>query len=878
MLALLLVLMSFAARAAHADPNPAVPLDAARLRLTLEKLQVMGSALFVAAHPDDENTAFLAWLANGRKVRTGYLSITRGDGGQNLIGSDVGERLGAIRTQELLAARRIDGAEQMFTRAIDFGYSKGPDETLEIWGREAILSDVVRAIRRFRPDVIVTRFPTDGGGGHGHHTASAILAEEAFAAAADPARFPEQIAEGLTPWGAKRLVWNAFRFGASGPDTTRGRLRVDVGAYDALLARSYTELAGESRSMHKSQGFGSAERRGAWENTFEHRLGSRATTELFEGVDLSWKRVAGGERVAAALARALKSFDPAHPRASLPALLDAREAMAKLPDDPLVESRRRLLDEAIRGAAGLWIDAIAARPLASPGSTVRVVLSVLDRGGVGVKVAKVSVVSGELIRPKGVTLSPRSTWIDTLTHSPDAALTPNVAWNDTFTVLISAGAALSQPYWLASPPIRGASVVREASLIGTPESAPATRAMFELEILGHRLAFEQPVVHRWTDPVQGERYRTFDVAPPVRLRFDRDVERFAADGTALLKVVVGPGDVPVEGSLDLSYEANLEGDAVATRTLHRSLDQAGDSVTEFGGEVRGTSLAQLTPSRRIRVVPGSPDTTLEFRIQVGDGPKAATTRVVYATFLTNDRLYNSRVVELDYAHIPIQTLAPPASIKLVQADIAMTARRVGYVMGSGDFGADALRELGAEVTLLTDKDLESAPLQNFDAIVIGVRAYNTRPRVLALQPRLLDYVAAGGRLVTQYQTADNAMNDRLGPFPFRISRDRVTVEGAEIRMPKPDHALLSKPNRIGAADFDGWVQERGLYFASPFDPRYDAVLASNDPGEPSRDGGLLYARHGKGVFIYAAYAFFRQLPAGVPGAWRLFANLVSPER
>jgi LmbE family N-acetylglucosaminyl deacetylase len=830
----LLFAVSLSAAAAHGNALPPPPMDAAQLRLALEKLRVTGTALYVAAHPDDENTAMLTWLANGRKVRTAYLAMTRGDGGQNLIGPDVSDRLGVIRTQELLGARRIDDAEQYFTRALDFGYSKNPDETLALWGREQVLSDVVRVIRTLRPDVIVNRFNTDPTGNHGHHTASALLAEEAFTAAADPARFPDQIAAGLKPWQAKRVVWNAYRFGAAGVDTTPGRVRVDLGAYDPLLGRSYTELAGESRSMHKSQGFGAAERRGTWENTFEHRLGERATTDLFEGVELGWKRIPGGDKVDALLARALKSLDPARPHAIVPTLLDALAAMETLPDEPIVRHHRETLLGVIRSAAGLWVEAIATRPLVSPGSTVRVVTTAIDRTGLGVAVRQVA------IRPGG------AGW----TRS-GVVLKPNVAWTDTVNVSIAADAPLGQPYWLAEPTTGGLAVVRDASLIGLPETPPAIQARFTLEIGKRTITVETPLVYRWVDPVEGERYRAMEVAPPVRLRFDRDfrLARPALAGNGAhagvrVGVVVAPGDVAASGTLGVSAPA--------------------------GWSVRPGGIP-------LSVRPGAPDTTIYFE---ASPPAAGGTASVplRASFETGGRSYDTRVVELDYSHIPMQVMQPPATVRVVATDARLTARNVGYLMGSGDAGPDALRELGAAVTLLEDSDVEVSDLARFDAIVVGVRAYNTRPRLRALQPRLLDYVVQGGRLVVQYQTADRELVNRLGPFPFTISRDRVTVEEAEMRALKADHPLLNRPNKIGADDWTGWVQERGLYYANPFDAKYDAVLAANDPGEPGREGGLLFARHGKGTYVYTGLAFFRQLPAGVPGAWRLFANLVSPER
>lgn len=820
-----------------ADPLPPPVLDAARLRLALEKLRVTGTALYVAAHPDDENTAMLTWLANGVKVRTGYLAMTRGDGGQNLIGQDVGDRLGVIRTQELLAARRIDDAEQFFTRAIDFGYSKNPEETLEIWGHDTILADVVRVIRTQRPDVIITRFAPDSTAGHGHHTASAMLAEEAFAAAADPSRFPDQIAQGLKPWQAKRLVWNAYRFSANAnPDTTPGRLHVDLGTYDPLLGRSFTELAGESRSMHKSQGFGAAERRGTWENTYQNKYGAPASRDLFEGVDLTWKRIPGGAKVDAVLARALKDLNPQRPQAILPTLFQARDEMAKLPDDAIVRHHRALLDEVIRSAAGLWVEAIAPRALASPGSTVRVALSALDRSGIGVKVDAVSVTPGGPQR-----------------ETQGAALAPNTAWAETVSVEVRPDAPITGPYWLAAPPVRGAATVADPARIGEPESPPAMRARFELMVMGKPFAIETPVVNRWVDPVQGERYRALEIAPPVRMKFDREVRLAATtgpangSGRARLGVVVSPADVPLRGTLSLAVPAKW-------------------------------SVKPESYSLGLR--PGAPDTTVYFDVEPGttateDHAAAGTVRAVFDAM---GRKYDTRVVELDYAHIPLQTMQPPAAARVVHAQVRCTAHNVGYVMGSGDAGPDALREMGASVTLLEDGDLESGDLSRFDVLVIGVRAYNTRPRLRALQPRLMKYVADGGRMVVQYQTAENGLRDKIGPYPMTVSRERVTVEQAEMRAAIAGHSLLSAPNKIEAGDWEGWVQERGLYFANPYDVQYEAVLSGNDPNEPARRGSLLYTKYGKGTFIYTGLAFFRQLPAGVPGAWRLFANLVSPER
>jgi LmbE family N-acetylglucosaminyl deacetylase len=821
------VLAGFAAAGpGFAHPVPRETMDAARIRQALERMTVTGSALYIAAHPDDENTAFLAWLANGRKVRTAYLSVTRGDGGQNLIGSDTGSLLGVIRTNELLAARHIDGAGQFFTRAVDFGFSKGPEETLELWGKERTLGDVVWVIRSFRPDVIVTRFAPDGSG-HGHHTASAILAHEAFTAAADPSRFPEQLPH-VRPWQARRLVWNVARFGSSGPDTVPGRLPIDLGAYDPLLGRSYTEIAGESRSMHKSQGFGSAERRGTALNTFEHRLGERATQDLFEGVDLTWARVKGAGKLTALFERAEREFRPERPQAIVPTLLEARALLAGLPPDPdtapLVAERLRDLDELLRSCLGLWVEAIAATPKVSPGGPVRIVTTAIARNDAPVVLDRVEILELAAAGTAG------------------RALPTNVAVTDTFRVTVPAAFAPTVPDWLARPPVGASFEVTDPSRIGQPENAPVLTARFTMRVDGRPFVLDSPVVHRWVDPVHGERYRDVVVVPPALVSFEDEVTLFPDPSSRALRVVATATDRPVAGRVRLELPAGWTAEPAEARV---ALGRAGA------------------------------DTTLGFRVTPGAVPASGRVGATFVPEGGDGRAYALRLVELDYPHIPLQALLLPAEARVVRADVLHAGRNVGYIMGSGDAVPEALRQIGFAVTLLSDDDVEQGNLAGFDAIVVGVRAYNTRPRLVRAQKRLLDWVEKGGRLVVQYNTADGGLVDRLGPYPFTISRDRVTVEDAAMRPLLPGHPLLTTPNRIDADDFAGWVQERGLYFANPFDPRYEAPLSANDPGETAKDGGLLYARHGRGAFVYAAHAFFRQLPAGVPGAYRLFANLVS---
>jgi LmbE family N-acetylglucosaminyl deacetylase len=817
---------------AAADPGPSRPpieRDAADIRLGLERLGTLGSVLFVAAHPDDENTALLSWLSRERHLRVAYLSVTRGDGGQNLIGPEVGSALGVIRTQELMSARRIDGAEQYFTRAIDFGYSKSTEETLEFWGREEMLADVVWAIRSFRPDVIVTRFTRDRGG-HGHHTASALLAEEAFAAAADPARFPEQLGR-VKPWQAKRIVWNAFRFGNQPDDASAGGIEIDLGAYNALLGRSYTEIAGESRSMHKSQGFGAAERRGAFVNRIVHTAGDRAERDLMDGVDTGWSRVRGGAGIAALAAAARRAFDPMAPEKSLAALFALRAAIEALGEEPWAAVKRADVDDLIRACAGLWVEAIATTPAVTPGGMLRVQLSVLQRAGAPFTLERIDLpFAAQVMKPAaaGAEAAPFA----------GAALALNVPLDAVADLEIPADHAITQPYWLAQPGTEGRFRVDDSGVLGLPESPALASARFTLRSGAHSFALEAPLLHRWVDRVQGERYRRAAVVPPVTVRFENPVTVFAD---------AAPRDV-----------------GVVVRAHRKEVRSAVRLTTPAGWTVTGTGEATLANE--------DDETTVRFRVTPGAN---AASGAITATAELDGRTWTRGLVSIDYPHIPREDLFPPAEARLVRVPLAKRGASVGYLMGSGDGIPEALRQIGYSVTLLSDDDVAGADLSAYDAIVAGVRAYNTRPRLLALQPRLLRYVEGGGTLVIQYNTAERRLDNALGPYPFTLSRDRVTEENAEMRFVDPKHPLLNVPNRITAADFEGWVQERGLYYANPWDPKYETVIAAHDRGESELAGGTIYARHGKGVFIYTGLAWFRALPAGVPGAYRLFVNMVS---
>jgi LmbE family N-acetylglucosaminyl deacetylase len=801
-------------------------LDAAETQAALRRLAVAGSVLYVGAHPDDENTALLAYLARGRGARTAYLSLTRGDGGQNILGSEKGALLGVVRTQELLAARRIDGAEQFFTRAIDFGFTKSPEETFRFWDHDAVLADVVWVVRRFRPDVMIARFPTTGEGGHGQHTASAILASEAFEAAGDPARFPEQLKLGVRPWRPKRLVWNVFNFRPGEvPKDADKMVSADVGGYDPLLGKSYTEIAAESRTMHMSQAQGTPGRRGPAVNYFSHLKGEPASKDLFDGVDMTWRRFAGGEVVAQTLEEAARKYDPANPSAVMPLLLRARREMLKLSkDEPLAEAKLATLDEVIRAAAGLWVEAVAADPYVTPGGEVKVTTTVVNRSAYPLKFE---------------TVGASSAGADVLR----AELKNNQPLTKERTLRVPADAAYSQPYWLREEPVKNLFRVNDAALIGAPEGPPAlsvpVTAVFGEE--GEAVTFQVPVLYRWTDRVRGDLYRPVVVVPEVAVAVGE-------------QTLVFPDRQPKQ--VRVTLRNNTGTDAAGTLRLKLPAGWTATpaelpvTVKAKGEEFRATF--NVTP------------------------PAAASTAEVAAEFESAGKTYTRGMLEIDYAHIPRQTLFPPARAELVRVDLQKRGSRVAYVTGAGDEVPEALRQVGYDVTLLSDEDLEAADLSRFDAVVTGVRAYNTRAALRRQQKRLLEYVERGGTLVVQYNTPDRTLEGaQLGPFPFKVTQDRVTDETAEVTPLAPADALLNSPNKITPADFEGWVQERGLYFASEWDARYTPLFASHDPGSPDLKGSTLVARYGKGTYVFTALAFFRQLPAGVPGAYRLFANMIS---
>ncbi len=805
--------------------SPQLPASG-ELLAGLQRLGVVGTVLYVAAHPDDENSRLLAWLAGERGLRAVYLSLTRGDGGQNLIGTEQDELLGVLRTHELLAARQVDGAEQRFTRARDLGYTKATVEALQIWGEDAVLTDVVRQLRQVQPDVVITRF-TPQPPNHGHHMASAVLAAEAFAAAGDTKQFQGV----LTPWQPQRLLHNVTLFNRKLEDV-KAPYKLDVGGYSPLLGRDWGEVAAQSRSQHKSQGFGVATARGPLPEFFEHLAGSKPQdTDPFSGIEFRWQRFAGGAPIDAAVAELVQRYELRAPQNSLAGLAKLRGLIAKLPtDNPYRDAKLRDVERLLAACAGLWLEAKTDAAALVPGQSFAVKTTELL--GLPAQVALRGV------RLVGAAETPVQTLaLDLPLHASQTQLV---------SAQVPASAVPTTPYWLHQPPQGGLHVLDKPEDLHLPVAPAPLRAVFDLSIAGVAVAVERAVQWQWTDPVRGERSRPVEVVAPFALSPDRPVAlvpqgQVAALQWTLTSALPGPTAEPLR--VDFAVPTGWK--------------CAPDHVIVPAG------------------LRGEP-TTLTVRVTAPSGPMAQGVLRARATW--QGQSWSLRQDTLEYEHIPQITVRRPAEVRLQSAALVLGKRRIGYIPGPGDKVAEALQSVGYQVTLLPEARLATDDLSSYDAIVVGVRALNAQPKLAVHLKKLYAWVEAGGRLIMQYHTNSRVgpLTVPLGPYPLEIGRERVTDETAAMHWQDPADTLLTAPNRLNDADMQGWVQERGLYFAQTWDAHYRTPLQLQDPGEALQSGALLVAQHGKGTYIYTGLAFFRQLPAGVPGAWRLFANLLGP--
>ena len=791
----------------------------------IQKLNFLGTALYIAAHPDDENTRLIAYLSNHEKARTGYLSLTRGDGGQNLIGSEMRELLGVIRTQELLAARKVDGGEQRFSRANDFGYSKHPDETLKIWNKKEVLADVVWAIRTFKPDVIINRFDhRTPGTTHGHHTSSAMLSMEAFDLANDKTKYASQL-KNTSIWQPQRLFFNTswWFYGSQEKFDKADKskmLSFDIGAYYPLKGLSNNELASMASSQHLCQGFGRLTTRGSQTEYVEFLKGDfpKNKKDIFSGINTTWNRVEGGKEIGAILYGIEKNFDFVNPSKHLDELMNAYQLVQNLKDAHWKKIKTKELKQIIKACAGLYLEASANKSSTTPNSNFDVNFEVLNRSNQTIELSSITII------PFGKTIS------------KNIALTANLKKNFKENITLK-DSDYSSPYWLENPWELGMYTVNNKKLIGNPESERPVSIAYNLLINSKSITFEIPIVHRFSKRDVGEIYEPFEVLPKVTTRLKSKVIIFSEAIAQKVILEVRSGAKNVSGFVSLNVPKNW---VVSPKKAPFNIEQKGDKqLIDF----------EITP------------------------PKKQSEGILNAVATIDGKIYDKELVEINYNHIPKQSVLLASQAKMVRLNIKKRGDKIAYIQGSGDAVPESLRQIGYTVVEMNPKDINTNNLDSFDAVVIGIRAYNTLPELQFKQKYLLEYVKNGGNMIVQYNT--NRRVAIKAPFTLELSRDRVTDENANVTFLVKNHAILNYPNKVTKADFEGWVQERGLYFPNTWSKEYTPILSMHDKGESAKKGSLLIAKYGKGNYIYTGLSFFRELPVGVSGAYKLFANMLS---
>lgn len=815
LIAFLLILNVFVGYAQQ--PNQ---LSSAEIYQKIKKLNVLGNVLYLAAHPDDENTRFIAYSANEKLFNTSYLSLTRGDGGQNLIGTEIREELGIIRTQELLAARRTDGGKQYFSRANDFGYSKTPEETLEIWDKNKILSDLVWIIRKTKPDVIVCRFPTDGKGGHGHHTSSALLGQEAFELAVKEDAFPEQL-KYVDTWQPKRIVVNTGKWWNDKiSENDPGVVAEDIGLYNSVLGISYNELAANSRTMHKSQGFGSTGTRGEHFEFFEHLAGDEAQKSLFDDIDFSWSRVLKSDKIITIVQNIINQFNIERPENSISKLITLRKELVKIEDEFWKKTKIEEVDELIKNCAGLYLEAKSNDYYATPGDSVDFTIELVNRSFSSCKLISIESNVVSILNSETILETNKITKIEKSLKLPEDI-------------------KISQPYWLEKEGSLGVYNVENQELIGTPENKPSVYFEVKIDVEGEVLTYQIPLIYKWNDPVKGELYKPFVIFPPAFVNFSEEVQLFSTLSSKEIEVTV------------------------RSNTFNEKIDLTISKPNGWDISPSNFSFAQLEKGE-------------EQKIKFTLSPtSSAVNGDLKASFNINGKVYGNALKTIDYDHIPSQVYMPKSKLQLVYVDLKTTNETIAYINGAGDKIAESLVNIGYKVDVLDENKVDAEMLKKYDVVILGIRALNTIERMEFIMPKLLQYSFNGGNLILQYNTSHRLNTKDFSPYPIKLSRDRVTEEDAQVTFLNPNHTVLNFPNKIELNDFDGWVQERGLYFPNEWDEKYDTILSFHDKNEDSKNGSLLITKYGKGYYTYTGLSFFRELPAAVPGAYRLFVNLIS---
>ncbi|MBM1106860.1 PIG-L family deacetylase [Aurantibacter crassamenti] len=797
---------------------------------SIQKLNFLGSALYIAAHPDDENTRLISYLSNNEKARTGYLSLTRGDGGQNLIGSELRELLGVLRTQELLAARRTDGGEQFFSRANDFGYSKHPDETLKIWNKKDVLGDVVWAIRKFQPDVIINRFDhRSPGSTHGHHTSSAMLSVEAFDLTNNSEQYKEQLKH-VETWQPKRLFFNTswWFYGSEEKFEKADKskmLSMDVGVFYPSLGLSNNEIASMASSQHLCQGFGRLNTRGSENEYVELLKGDMPLdkTNIFDGIDTSWLRVEGGKAIGEILTKVENNFDFKNPSVHLPQLVEAYNLLQDIKNEHWKDLKSEELKNIILEITGLFLEVSANNPIANPGSNAGLAVEVLNRSNAA------------------ITLKSLNIPYLNMTDNKNILLKENEKHNYELEIQIPSDAAYTSPYWLNEKGSLGMYKVDDQSLIGKPETPRTVQMEFVLDFNGQEISFIKPVIHRYAKRDKGEIYQPFEILPVATAAFNDKVLIFA-DGK--------PKTIPVTIK---AHANNLKGEVQFCFSEGWKVDQETKPFTiEKKGDVQTINFI-LTP------------------------PENEDESFISPIIRIDDNVISKELVTIAYDHIPTQSVLLPSEAKVVRLNIEKVGEHIGYIVGAGDEVPQSLEQIGYTVHTVDVNSIGTGTLKKYDAVVVGIRAYNVLPDLKFKQKYLLDFVKEGGNLIIQYNTAgrwDKAY-ENIAPYKLKLSRDRVTDENSAVEIIAKNNALVNFPNKINQSDFDGWVQERGLYFPDEWGKEFTPILSMKDQGESAKKGSLLVAPYGKGNYIYTGLSFFRELPAGVSGAYKLFANMLS---
>jgi len=796
----------------------------------IQKLNFLGSVLYVAAHPDDENTRLISYLSNDKKARTAYLSLTRGDGGQNLIGPELRELLGVIRTQELIEARKIDGGEQFFSRANDFGFSKNPTETLQIWDKNQVLSDVVWAIRKFQPDIIINRFDhRSPGTTHGHHTASAMLSMEAFDLANDANQFANQL-QYVSTWQPKRVFFNTswWFYGSQekfkAADKTN-LINLKIGTYYAALGKSNQEIAALSRSRHQSQGFGSTGTRGEEDEYIEFLKGEmpKDKTNLFEGIDTTWNRIKGGKAIGDILYAVEKNFDFKNPAASVAELVKAYSLIETLEDKHWKFVKLEEIKKIIAACTGLYLEAVTDVQEITPGSTLKVKWEAINRSDI-------------VMQLEGIGAVP------VYKHEGEQKIRPlqkNVSLTETITLDLPNNFDLTNAYWLNQTGTNGMYHVDNQENIGFPDVIRYAKVGFWININDVTIPYERNVVYKYNDDVKGEVYQPLDIVPLVTSSVAEKVYIFNSDRSKTVSVKIKAGKDNVNGNAKLEVPQSWK---VTPTDIPFTIDKKGQETV---------AVFTVTPSSEASEI------SIKSVITVGD------------------REFDKEKIDINYSHIYKQMVLKTAEAKAIRVKIKTKNEKIAYIMGAGDEVPKSLTQMGYEVAVLKPEDITTERLQNFDVVITGIRAYNVVNALAYKQRLLLDFVQNGKTMIVQYNTLDDLVTKDMSPFPIKLSRDRVTEENAEVRFLAPNHPVLNYPNKITADDFKGWKQEQGLYYPSEWDANFTPILSANDQGEKPKNGALLVAKYGKGNYVYTGLSFFRELPEGVPGAFRLLANIIA---